>query len=515
MGFGFFLQTQRGWIGVGRAAVWLTAAAIALWIVNLLIDAKRPRQLLFRAATGCLVVALCLGYGGLRAALQPERIDAWVGTPVTASAQVLSAKPVTGGRVMELQVAAISSAGRTERCQLKSEWAVWRPNGATRNVQPGDRVRVSGVFVYPPVHTRKGLPLRADLAQAGIRYEFEGRLTAVLPAKSTLLTRLQRQIVRAITAVPVGRPDQKVLLDSIVFGGSSVSAAEKQVFLQAGLLHVLAASGANIMLVEITLQRVLQPVWRSLRLPMLVWSALLVAFTWLFAGLCGFSPSVARAALMASYRQVGRALGRPVGMLDGVALSALVLAAWAPGQLRSASSLLSLVATAALAMTLDLERRVRHGQSGRFFITRLIQRLWAHVRGALAVTLAVEFSLLPLTVTLFQQVTPYAVVTNLLAEPILSVLLPLSALYILIAVLAQALLWLMPIAMVIGACAYRLLSLVVLIANHVAHWPHALLVTVKLPHAAVFALGFYGVCLTIPALLRAEWTRAEKRPGKL
>jgi hypothetical protein len=77
-------------------------------------------------------------------------------------------------------------------------------------------------------------------------------------------------------------------------------------------------------------------------------------------------------------------------------------------------------------------------------------------------------------------VTPYAVLANLAAEPLLVALLPISALYLACAVAAQVCSALVPVAAALGTAALWLLASLWHVVQWFAHRPGALL-AVRVP----------------------------------
>ncbi len=489
-------------VGFGRAVVKFrnrTVRFVLKWIV-----------------IGSGVAAVGAAYGGWQAVKDPVRIDALVGQPVIVEGSVLSAKDVAGGRMYELFIDRVQRTGQVTCTQVKVDWPAWAPTGELAHLSAGDDVTASGVLVFPPVTTNKGVPLRKELAQGGIFYEFEGHLTTSSSHQHTLVTRVRGRLAKSVASLPYGTADQQVLLSSVVFGGENVAASEKQAFLRAGLLHVLAASGANLMLVEQALVRTLRPVWNKLHLPETIWSLLLVSFNWGFALLCGTAPSLTRAAILASYRHTAQMLSRRVRTLDGLAATAVVQAVISPSQVTSASFLLSFVATGALALVLDHSfiKTSRRLATGR--LKRMIRVLTVHSLTTVATSVAIEFALLPLTFTLFQQITPYAVVTNVIAEPLLTLLLPLAALYIGVAALLSLAAPLVACAAPLASVTYSMLSAVSWLANTVAAWPGSLISTSNLPNSDFFATGIYvvaGLVLFTVSERRKRRSRTNGRTG--
>ncbi len=133
---------------------------------------------------------------------------------------------------------------------------------------------------------------------------------------------------------------------------SGLSQRLKDEFLDAGLLHVLVASGANLLVLEQFVQVTLFPVWRALRLPSWLWAALQASLAWAYAGACRFDVSIVRAALMTSHRWAAYAVGRNTSPSAGLLWAAVVLAAVNPEATFGISACLSFIATAAVNQVL-------------------------------------------------------------------------------------------------------------------------------------------------------------------
>ncbi|MDQ0190498.1 ComEC/Rec2 family competence protein [Alicyclobacillus cycloheptanicus] len=518
------LGGKRGWPALAPVLMlllgWAAAACLVdRWRTSSLAVRQPVRRMepwrtwLRKSIVLALVASLGIGYGGWRVSLVPTQVDRWLGQPAQFDARVSSLKAVTGGEVLDLQIDRMVADGQTHRCQVSAEWPLWG-TADDGSFHAGDTVTLSGVLVYPQAQTSKGMPLQRELAKAGIDYTFQGKCLTDQPVSSSLLSRMRAEVDRAVAAVPAGTTDEKTLLESVVFGGENVSGAEQQTFLAAGLLHVLAASGANIMLIESALARIAGPLWRRLHLPAVGWTLSLIAFAWGFAALAGFGASIVRAAIMSSYRHLGRAFSRPVAMLDGLSMSAFVMSIWQPSEMSTPSALLSFVATAALAFGMHASRHPRRRANTRP-IMAVCRSLWSHLQSTLISSLVIEFALAPLTLVLFQQVTPYAFLTNLLVEPVLMFLLPLSAGYMLVSLAALGWPALMPVAIGFAQLCDQLLTVVLSVANFMAARPKALVTTAPVPHADWFVLGFYGCGLCLSILWQTSVRRGGNSPPKL
>ncbi len=223
------------------------------------------------------------------------------------------------------------------------------------------------------------------------------------------------------------QPDECALVGSLLFGDDShLSTATKQEFLAAGLLHVLAASGSNLLLIEGFVALLTTPLWRWFRVPMTGRVGFHLVVIWCYAAMCDFQISMVRAAVMSSYRWFGLAAGRKTGPSGSLLWTAALLITVDPPSMLSVSAVLSFVATAAVQnAVLNGFAGARKSTSGRWW-EMYLREVADYVRGALVTTLQVELWVFPVLAVSFHQFTPYAVLSNILAEPILMVLLPLA-----------------------------------------------------------------------------------------
>ncbi|MCL6446030.1 MAG: ComEC/Rec2 family competence protein, partial [Alicyclobacillus sp.] len=273
-----------------------------------------------------------------------------------------------------------------------------------------------------------------------------------------------------------------------------------------GLLHVLAASGANVVLLSACAERVIRPLFRHLRLPNMLWPLLMISILWWFGAMCSFAPSITRAVWMASYQYAAQATGRIATLRHGLLFAGTAMAFQSPEQALSIGSLLSFAATAALA------RAVR--SPGPYIFTQTSNRAGRHRwialmrHGLLSTwtivrrTLAVELLVSPLTLATFHQVTLYSVITNLTAEPLLAVLLPLAALFMCLALGCLYVPAIRGIAHLVGFVVFRLIAILRWLVGWMSAWPHAI---VYVNNQFADCLAAAGGCAAIGWLAPAGW----------
>lgn len=468
-------------------------------------DAYRYRLL---ALSVSLLFTIGLAYGALCQWHRPTVTPLPLDTAVTARGTVLNAMAMRTGeryllKIYELQRVA---DGRWKPVQFTTEWLVWHSNG--RALQQGAKVVLSGTFELPPVSSRKGLPVRQELKAMGVDEEFQGHLISVVQGGPSLQDRLSTLISRGLTTMGV-TSDENTLLQSIVFGhqGTAPSQQVHEAFLRSGLLHVLAASGANVFFMEWLFSRMLLPLkWlrRRLYYPQLLINMQFLSMLWLFCLICGFQASIVRATLLSSYRHVGRMAGRQPSMWNGLLFSALIMTTTSPNSLFTPSAALSFTATAAV------QRAVLRGPRTKLRVVPE-QSPWRHVQKwalfllhkavvSVRVTVVVEAYLLPLVVFWFGQLTPLSIVANFLAEPVLILLLPTAAIVMMAAALHVLLPWLVPefLWRTLLWTTLALLRMLLSITQWLAQFPQALYHTQ--PISIVDISSYYLSLIGVPAL---------------
>ncbi|MBX5436363.1 MAG: ComEC/Rec2 family competence protein [Alicyclobacillaceae bacterium] len=351
---GSLLQIQPAvWAWAAVAAVGLVAAAAgAITVASPVVAAAasrrplrgvRPAKRLHAWMVFVLSAAAAAGYGGCRG-----WTDAWAdwptGVPLVQQVTVESVYPSPQEWRVYVDRALRDGAGTRARIDID-------PKHLGRPIRPGDRLRLTGVFV-PVVRPAGGgragpaagaagsaiagglLPHRADVprrqADGMPVYAFQGQVERLSSAPPGGFGAIRQWLDEAARRAGAGNAPDRRLLESVVFGGESLSPGTKDVFLRAGLLHVLAASGANALILSCALEWTAGRAARRLRVPSSVWTMVKLAALWGFAGLCSFSVSIVRAVCMITYASLASICRRPSSSATAIAYAALAVAVWQP-----------------------------------------------------------------------------------------------------------------------------------------------------------------------------------------
>lgn len=427
---------------------------------------------------------MCLGltFGCARAIQVPTHLKQDVGVPLNAVATVQTITPGPAGNRIYMLLHTVQTDHLTQQCRVRVLFLRDAPDGA--NLHVGDEVRLQGTLIVPPAHSATGVPVRAHLHKLGVNYEWEGEVLAAAPTATPFTGTWQAWVERAVTRVPGVSRQEALLIQSIVFGGAQLDAQSKQDFLASGLLHVLVASGANVMILETGFRLAFYPLWRKLRLPHQGWTLGLICFIWLFTSLCRFDVSVVRATCMMTYRLGGQTWGRRHRLDTSFIFTLLVMTIIDPNSCTSISAALSFVATIAICRSLQtplLRTRLPTTTANRNPWRLRLGRVVHYFVAVLRTTLHVELFLLPITVIVFHQATPFSLLSNLVMDPLLIILLPVAAGWIVLAMIATILPVFMSVAEVAGWGPTVLLTCLLDWVHWIAGLPHALLILPVVP----------------------------------
>ncbi len=173
-----------------------------------------------------------------------------------------------------------------------------------------------------------------------------------------------------------------------------------------GTLHVLAVSGMHVSLVYALIGFVL--FWMDR--PILKLSKLLIqlSLVWLYAILCGFSPSIVRAAIMISFHAIAIFINRPQHQLNALFITAFFMLFYSPQLLFDAGFQLSFCAVLGLLCLYD----------PIFKLWSIKNKFVIQVWKLSAASIAAQIATLPLSIYHFHQFPLLFLPANILVIPI-------------------------------------------------------------------------------------------------
>lgn len=262
------------------------------------------------------------------------------------------------------------------------------------------------------------------------------------------------------------------LARGMLFGDDALSQNEVTSFRVAGLSHIVALSGFNIAILISAVLFVL------FFLPLFVRVILAGVLVLLFVIAVGGEASVVRATLMAFVSLCALLLGRPYGARQALLLSLLAIVLYDPLYVHVDVSLhLSFLATAGLVYGEEVIRKIHAKTSFTFFASLF------------STTLVAYLATLPYTMYTFHTMSPYALLANVLALPVVPLLMLTSFLILFFS-------WVPPLATVFGFLSSLLSEYIFGVASFVE----------KLPFAQVsFSLSYIAMLVVYGALIAFWW----------
>ncbi|MBA4321940.1 MAG: hypothetical protein C0408_03910, partial [Odoribacter sp.] len=184
---------------------------------------------------------------------------------------------------------------------------------------------------------------------------------------------------------------------------------QKQIFINAGIMHIMAVSGLHAVILSLFIFNLLFFLKGNYNIFRIM---ITISILWAFAFVTGLSPSVLRATLMFTFLQAGNLMNRKVNGINSVLASAFILIVLKPSVITDSGFLLSYAAVIYIIVYYqDLYLKL---QFRRWFP----DKLWQSV----VVTLVAQAGTLPLTIMLFNRFPVYFILTNVLIVPLSSLL---------------------------------------------------------------------------------------------
>ena len=278
---------------------------------------------------------------------------------------------------------------------------------------PGDRVRLEGELEAAPVF--EDFDYRAYLARRGVgAVMYRPKDTLEAAGQGSLSRELARARLALDRSLQRALPEPEASLGAgIAFGrDGGLPRDVVEAFNRSGLRHLVAVSGANLVLVAaLTMAVAVRVVGRRRGWP------LAVAAVALYVAVAGFEPSVVRAAVMTAVLFAGELVGRPQSGLPGLAAAVIVITAGWPELALDPGFQLSAAATAGL---IAFGPWLRHGaESARRWWP--VSWLPGWLTDVAALSLAATLATTPVTWAHFGSVSLIGPLANVLVQPVVAV----------------------------------------------------------------------------------------------
>jgi competence protein ComEC len=401
--------------GAAAAWPWLAGAALAAWLIP-----RLARRALPPRPTALTAALLALALGGWRGqaaspVITPEHIAYYnEGGGEWAVTGVLARLPDERDGYANLWVSAESIRsleGGGPQPVHGNLLARVAPGGAW---EYGDRLTLRGALATPPEN--ETFSYRAYLAQRGV-FAYMPFARAELAARgqgNPLLARLYAVKARSLllTARFWPQPESSLLAGILLGVEGAIPRAVQEAFNRTGTSHVIAISGFNITLVAGLLVGAFSRWWGPRRGALA--AALGIAA---FTVLVGAEASVVRAALMGGLTLLARQTGRRQDGLNSLALVAAAMAAANPLLLWDVGFQLSFAATLGLVLHAEPMQAAFTAWLARRLPPERARGVARPVADYLLLTLAAQFTALPVILYHFQRLSLVSIPANVAILP--------------------------------------------------------------------------------------------------
>lgn len=192
----------------------------------------------------------------------------------------------------------------------------------------------------------------------------------------------------------------------------------KQHFSDAGAMHLLAVSGLHVGIVWWILDLLIRFPGRK-RLGKFLKLLLIVSILWFYAGITGFSESVTRSVLMFSLFTIASTLNRESNIFNTLFLSAFILLVLKPERIVEPGFQLSYLAVFGIVTIQPGLRKLLHSEN------KIIKWIF----DLITVSIAAQLITFPLVLLYFHQFPIWFLLTNIIAIPLVTVLLALFVIF--------------------------------------------------------------------------------------
>lgn len=284
-------------------------------------------------------------------------------------------------------------------------------------------------------------------------------------------------------------PSYYGLLSALTLGyKEDLDTRVKQVFSQAGVMHIMALSGFNVGIIALVIS-FLMGLFNFDQTGNTCKTIIIILFLWLFAFVTGLSPSVTRATAMISLVLAGRLFHRQINTYNILFASAFLLLAISPGMLTDVSFQLSFAAVAGIILYQPVLFNLIA------FRNKLAGRIWQ----LFTTSCAAQLATLPITLFYFHQFPVYFWLTNLYVIPLVSVIICIAGVYLAVACIK-------PLAVILGKLLAVLLKGLFYSVAIVEELPFSLISGIYINVFQAFVLIFLILSLSLFILYRkAAW----------
>jgi len=263
-----------------------------------------------------------------------------------------------------------------------------------------------------------------------------------------------RDKIKEITKQTLPPPYNHLLIGMLLGEKGFIPPHLKEVFTEAGIMHILAVSGLHVGIIAMALLFFLS----MLRLPKKPKLLILISILIMYASITGFRPSVLRATIMFVLLIGGKLINRSRNLNISLFFAAFLILLSNPLILYDAGFLLSFIVTFFIINLAPI-------------LQELLSKIVAWIKNPLAVSTAAWIGIFPLSAYFFTKVSMISIVSNIFIIPLTGIAVILGFVTFFIGMASISL------AGVIASINYLVLNLITLIAKSFSSLPFAFPVT--------------------------------------
>ena len=300
-----------------------------------------------------------------------------------------------------------------------------------------------------------------------------------------------RDKIKEITRQILPSPYNYLLIGMLLGEKGFIPPNLKEVFAEAGIMHILAVSGLHVGIIAMALIAFLS----ILRLPQKLKLPLLILILIMYASITGFRPSVLRATIMFILLIGGKLINRNRNLNISLFFAAFLILLSNPLILYDAGFLLSFIVTFFIINLTPI-------------LQGLLSKIVIWIRSPLAVSTAAWIGIFPLSAYFFSKVSIISIVSNIFIIPLTGIAVILGFVTFFIGLVSISL------AGITANINYLMLSLITLVAKSFSLLPFAFIYVAQ-PSIMVIALYYLTVFFIIEIFYKKILSRKIKKKATL
>lgn len=296
---------------------------------------------------------------------------------------------------------------KRDQIQLQVKGVLISGNSADQEVTEGSIVKVYG---HPkPLEELRSKDYASYLKSKGIRYTLSAKRIEVTGYQRNLayyIGKIRRMLRRRIETI--FRADSPMVKALIYGDREEITSEMKEIFSETGMSHIIAISGFHIGMIAVLSVKLFK------RLPAKIRQLMAMGLVLSFVLITGARPSAVRAGIFFCVGLIAVWLRREYDLISTTLVTASALMAWNPYIIYDRGFVLSFAGVLSIGLFYPLSVRFFSNLPFPAFVTNL-----------LALTLAVQILVLPVSYYYFGRISLISVVANLVSVPLISLIYPL------------------------------------------------------------------------------------------